>query len=74
MRPSAGKHRRTHRYRVTDRGSRLAIFLTRVHNRLIRPGLSEVLSDHEPDTPLRREFQRLDHAIEAEAKKHRLIA
>ena len=28
----------THRYTVTDRGFRLAAFLTRVHNHLLRPG------------------------------------
>src|SRR5664279_3125388 len=64
----------THRYTVTDRGLRIAVFLTRVHNRLVRPGLSEILTDHDPDTPLRREFRRLDAVIEADTRKHRLIA
>ena len=64
----------THRYTVTDRGLRLAIFLTRVHTRLIRPGLAQVLSNPSPDTPLRRRLDRLDAAIEAEAQRHKLIA
>lgn len=64
----------THRYTVTDRGFRLAIFLTRVHNRLVRPGLAELLMDRNPDTPLSREIARLDTLIETEAKKLRLIA
>ena len=64
----------THRYAVTDRGFRLAVFLTRVHNRLVRPGLADILTDHDPDTALRREFRRLDAVIEADARKHRLIA
>lgn len=64
----------THRYTVTDRGFRLAIFLTRVHNRLLRPGLAELLIDQDPHTPLSRELARLDTLIETEAKKLRLIA
>ncbi len=64
----------THRYTVTDRGFRLAVYLTRVHNRLLRPGLTDILATHDPDTPLRREFNRLDTAIDNLARKHRLIA
>jgi Mn-dependent DtxR family transcriptional regulator len=64
----------THRYTVTDRGLRLAIFLTRVHTRLIRPGLSQALDDFDTDTALRRQLDRLDASIEAEAQRHKLIA
>jgi len=64
----------THRYTVTDRGLRIAIFLTRVHTRLIRPGLSEVLADPRPQTALRHHFDRLDAAINAEARRHKLTA
>ncbi len=64
----------THRYTVTHRGFQLAVFLTRVHNRLIRPGLADVLAEHESASPLRREFHHLDTAIDNIAKKHRLIA
>ena len=64
----------THRYTVTDHGFHLAVFLTRVHNRLIRPGLAEVLAAEDPDTPLRREFNRIDSTINDLARKHRLIA
>jgi hypothetical protein len=64
----------THRYTVTNRGFRIAVFLTRVHNRLVRPGLSDILTYHDPETLLRREFRRLDAVIEADARKHRLIA
>lgn len=64
----------THRYTVTDHGLRLAVFLTRAHNRLIRTGLSEILADDDPDTPLRRELDRLDLTINQIARKDRLIA
>jgi hypothetical protein len=64
----------THRYTVTDRGFHLAVFLTRVHNRLLRPGLSEALAEDSHDSPLRRELQRLDTVIEQLTKKNRLSA
>lgn len=64
----------THRYTVTDQGLRLAVFLTRVHNRLIRTGLAEALAEDDPDTPLRRELNRIDLTIERIARKDRLIA
>lgn len=62
----------THRYRVTEPGLRLALFFTRVHARLFRPGLSVVLPDavHD-DAPLRRAFAHLERAMDqwcAEAK------
>jgi hypothetical protein len=64
----------THRYTVTDRGLRIAIFLTRVHTRLVRPGLADALDNFNTDTALRRQFDRLDATIDAEAQRHRLIA
>jgi hypothetical protein len=62
----------THRYRVTTRGLRIALFFTRVYARLFRPGLAAVMSDtvHE-DSRLRRAFEHLEHAMDqwcAEAK------
>jgi hypothetical protein len=62
----------THRYRVTEPGLRLALFFTRVHARLFRPGLSMVMPDAaQDDAPLRRAFAHLEHAMDqwcAEAK------
>jgi hypothetical protein len=55
----------THRYRVTEPGLRLALFFTRVHARLFRPGLSVVMPDVAQDNaPLRRAFAHLEHAME----------
>ena len=64
----------THRYVVTNHGLKIAVFLTRVHNRLVRPGLAELLDDHSPPTPLRRRFDQLDTAINAKASRQNLIA
>jgi len=64
----------THRYTVTDHGLRIAIFLTRVHARLIRPALAELLDTHSPPTPLRQRFDRLTDAIDTYALRQNLIA
>jgi DNA-binding HxlR family transcriptional regulator len=62
----------THRYRVTAHGPRLALFFTRVHARLFRPGLALVLPEAaRDDGRLRRAFDQLEHAMDqwcAEAK------
>jgi hypothetical protein len=42
----------THRYQVTDTGIRHALFLTRVHQRILHAGLAE-LSNPDPATPSR---------------------
>jgi hypothetical protein len=41
---------KTHRYRVTDIGLHHAMFLTRVHNRLIQTGTAQ-LADPDPPAP-----------------------
>jgi hypothetical protein len=53
-----------HRYRVTDSGLRLALFLPRVWARILRPGLSTVMPDAAlTDVPLRRAFDRVEQAM-----------
>lgn len=64
----------THRYTVTDHGLRIAIYLTRLHSRLLRPGLSDALSAFDSNSPLRRQLDRLDTTIEAQAQHHKLTA
>jgi len=55
----------THRYEVTDRGLRIALFFTRTYTRLLRPGLSQVMAEDLPDDPpLRRAFVRLEQAMD----------
>ena len=49
---------------MTDQGWRTALFCTRIYNRVLRPGLSEILSEEDTlDTTLRRRFDQLDAAI-----------
>ena len=61
--------------RVTDPGLRLALFFTRVHARLFRPGLSVVMPDvAQDDAPLRRAFAHLEHAMDQWCAKAKLAA
>jgi hypothetical protein len=53
----------THRYQVTPFGLQVAMFFTRTYNRLLRTGLSEICDPVPIDTPLRRQFDRLEHTI-----------
>jgi hypothetical protein len=61
-----------HRYRVTDAGLRLALFLPRMWARTLRPGLATVMPNAAPNNgALRRAFERIEHAMDdwcAEAK------
>lgn len=55
---------RTHRYRVTDPGFRVALFFTRSYARLLRPGLAVLLTEQPTaPTPLRQAFQRVETEI-----------
>jgi hypothetical protein len=57
---------RSHHYRVTDLGSRVAVFLTRAYNRLLQPGLADLPADTPKlPSPLRNALQRVDHAIDS---------
>ena len=64
----------THRYRVTDTGLRTAIFLSRVHTRLLQPGLAYLLDDGAIPTPLRRHLDRFTDAVDQLARDHNLAA
>jgi hypothetical protein len=56
---------KSHRYRVTDGGWRTILFCTRCYNRLLRPGLSDVVPEEaESNSGLRRGFDQLDEAIQ----------
>ncbi len=50
----------THRYEVTQRGLRYALFFTRCYDRLLRPGLALILPDTQLDSSLRASFRRLE--------------
>ena len=64
----------THRYTVTDHGLRLAVYLTRVHRRLLCNGLADLLDQHAIPTPARRALDRFSAAVDRNIHEHRLIA
>lgn len=65
----------THRYRVTDFGLRAALFLTRLHARVLRPGISEVLPNAPPvDSALRRCLAEFDQVINQRVQAAHLAA
>jgi hypothetical protein len=52
------------RYRVTEFGFRIALFFTRLYNRLLRPGLAAALPGIRAiDVPLRRAFNKIDTQV-----------
>jgi hypothetical protein len=66
---------KSHRYRLTDEGWRTILFCTRSYNRLLRPGLAQVLpNEATPDTTLRRRFDQLDAAIDQWFEAHNMAA
>jgi hypothetical protein len=66
---------RTHRYQVTEFGLRAALFFTRVHARILRPGLSQAMPNAPPlDAPLQRCFQKLQAEIDRAIEEAKLAA
>ncbi|OFV86812.1 MAG: hypothetical protein A3J75_08890 [Acidobacteria bacterium RBG_16_68_9] len=66
---------RTHRYQVTANGLRIALFFTRVHARLFRPGLAAVMPGAvRDDSRLRRAFEHLERAMDHYCEEAKLAA
>jgi len=65
----------THRYQVTERGLRYALFFTRTYDRLFRPALSTVLPD-QAITPsaLRSSFRKLETEITSWVEQAKLAS
>ena len=64
----------TLRYHVTDFGLAAAIFLTRLHNRVLYPGIADLLSPGPSPPPLRRAFDNLNNEIDRVVERQRLAA
>jgi hypothetical protein len=65
----------THRYRVTDTGLHHAMFLTRVHNRLLRTGTAQHADPDPPaPTPLRTAIRTYDAALDELTRQAGLAA
>ena len=57
----------SHRYQVTDLGIRVALFFTKVHSRILRPGLSQLFDGcpKAPNRPVAAAMRRLEQALAA---------
>ena len=65
----------THRYQVTRQGWRAALFFTRTYNRVLRPGLAQIVPiEVLDDSELRRGFDQIDAAIERWIEKAKVPA
>jgi len=63
------------RYQVTEFGFRAALFLTRVYNRVLRPGLAAALPAlRATDTPLKAAFNKVDTRVNEWVKQAQLAA
>src|SRR5882672_7854791 len=66
---------KSHRYRVTNRGWRTALFCTRSYNRLLRPGMAQVIPEQAlDDSKLRRSFDQLDQAFDLWCEQQKVPA
>jgi len=68
------RQRGTHRYHVTDFGFRIALFFTRTHARLLRPGLAHLTATGSSQHPLARAFHALNCKIDAFMQQQQLAA
>jgi hypothetical protein len=65
----------THRYRVTREGGRAALFCTRTYNRLLRPGLAQIIPEGaQEDSDLRRAFDEFDQKIDQWVTQEKVAA
>ena len=65
----------THRYRVTRLGWRTALFCTRTYNRLLRPGLAQIIPiEVLDDSEFRQSFDQIDQVIDRWIEKRKVPA
>jgi hypothetical protein len=66
---------KSHRYRLTPLGLRVALFFSRTYARLLRPGFAHIVPGAPPGRSRLREcFDRLDHELDRYCKEARLTA
>jgi hypothetical protein len=66
---------KSHRYRLTSFGLRAALFFTRVYNRVLRPGLSQITPVAPAASPtLKASFDRLEKAVAKCCREAKLAA
>ena len=70
------RYKRTHRYHLTEEGIRICLFMTKVFNRIIRPGLSQAMDGcpNAPVRPVASAMKKLDLAIDQLVLEAKLAA
>jgi len=53
----------SHRYTLTEKGLRVAMWFTRCHARLFRPALGEIFTEFPENSPLRQALTRFDEEV-----------
>jgi hypothetical protein len=64
---------RTHRYQLTDLGRQLVLFCTKLHSRVVCPGIAQLHPEQLPN-PLRNAWNRFDTQLERLIEEARLAA
>jgi hypothetical protein len=64
----------THRYHVTDFGFRIALFFTRTHARLFRPGLAHLTATASSQHPVARAFDAFNRQIDVFVRQQQLAS
>jgi hypothetical protein len=66
---------KTHRYRVTSFGLRAAVFFTKVHARLFRPAVAEIMANEPPaGSGIARQVARFEEEIDKQMQRANLVA
>jgi hypothetical protein len=66
---------KTHRYKLTPFGLRVALFFSRTYARLLRPGLASLAADTPNGNPrLRHAFEKVEGEILRFCEKEKLVA
>ena len=65
----------THRYRVTRQGGRTRLFCTRTYNRVLRPGLAQIIPlEAREDSDLCRAFDEFDEKVDRWSTREKVPA
>jgi hypothetical protein len=63
---------KTHRYRTTDLGLRVALFYTQSYNRILRPGLADIADTYSNNSKLACAFNTLQKAMDNHCRVQRI--
>jgi len=65
---------KSHRYRVTDNGLRVAVFYTQAYHRILRPGIAQIAHTETANSKIAIAFNRLNDEIDRHCSIHKIAA